>query len=102
VGIDVRVESENGEVVSELLDPWGQTQGLLPRASDPDSRCLCFVDRSGDAVFNQLQIPVLITELRRQLEVVTHPAVLEHGNGILKLVESAAQRVHIYVRFIGD
>ena len=89
-------------MLSELHDPHGRTQGLPPSHTDAESRCLRFVDRFGDALFNQRQVPVLITELRRQLERIQHSAVRQHGEAVLRLVESAEGKTHTYVRFIGD
>jgi hypothetical protein len=102
VGINVRTETEDGEKLSELEDPRGLTKALLPASSDSTSSCLRFVDRFGDAVFNQLQIPVLISELRRQAERIKDPGTRDHAEALLRLVESAEGEVHTYVRFIGD
>lgn len=79
MGINVQTESERGDMISEVIDPHGRTQALLPSYCDSAWSCLRFVDRYGDAVFNQLQVPVLISE-----------------------VESAEGQVHTYVRFVGD
>jgi hypothetical protein len=102
VGINVRTETEDGEKLSEWDDPRGLTKALLPASSDSTFSCLRFVDRFGDAVFNQLQIPVLISELRRQAEHVKDPGTRDHAEAILRLVEGAEGEVHTYVRFIGD
>lgn len=83
-------------------DPRNRTKALLPSYSDSSSYCLRFVDRFGDVIFNQLQIPFLISELRRQLEKIEDRATRNHGEAVLRLVESVEGKVHVYVRFIGD
>ncbi len=102
MGINVRTETERGEKLSEWEDPRDRTKALLPAFSDSSSYCLRFVDRFGDAVFNQLQIPMLVSEIRRQLKRIEDPSTRNHGEAILRLVESVEGKVHIYVRFLGD
>jgi hypothetical protein len=102
MGIDVRTESERGEAISEVLDPYGRTQALLPDDRDAASPCLRFVDPYGDAVFNQLQVPVLIGEVRKRLRDVRDTDVRTHWEEILRLIESVEGKTHTYVRFVGD
>jgi hypothetical protein len=102
MGINIRLESESGEAIAEVLDPHGRTKALLPSYSDSDSYCLRFVDRYGDAVFNQLQLPLLVSEVRRRHEKLEDRATRQHAETILELLESAEGKVHTYVRFIGD
>jgi hypothetical protein len=102
VGIDVRTETESGEKIAEWQDPRNRTQALLPSFSDSAFYCLRFVDRFGDAVFNQGQIPFLASEIRRQLEKIKDRSTKNHGEGILRLVESVEGKPHVFVRFIGD
>ncbi len=47
-------------------------------------------------------MPVLITELRRQLDKIQNAAVKQHAESVVRLVESAEGKVHTYVRFVGD
>jgi hypothetical protein len=102
MGINVRAETEQGEAIVEWDDPHGRTKNLLPSYSDSSSYCLRFVDRFGDAVFNQAQIPLLVSELRRQLEGIIDPAIKKHGENVLRVVEHAQGKTHVYVRFLGD
>jgi|KBSSwiStaDraftv2_1062776.scaffolds.fasta_scaffold187435_2 hypothetical protein len=102
MGINVQTESERADMISEVIDPHDRTQALLPISSDSAWSCLRFVDRYGDAVFNQLQVPVLISEVRRRLEGIRDRDVKEHCEAVLRLIESAEGKVHTYVRFVGD
>ncbi len=89
-------------MISQVIDPHGRTQALLPSYSDSAWSCLRYVDRYGDAVFNQLQVPVLISEVRRRIEGIRDRAMKEHCEAVLRLIESAEGQVHTYVRFVGD
>jgi hypothetical protein len=102
MGINVRIETERGETIEEVLDPSFLTKRLLPPLDDARSYCLRFVDPAGDAVFNQQQLPILVDEVRRQLATVGEARSRDHGERVLKLIESALGRVHVYVRFLGD
>jgi hypothetical protein len=102
MGIDVRVEDENRELEAELLDGRGLVVKLLPGEAASEYPCLRFIEPYGDATFNQLQVPHLITELGRRIELTRDEAVRDHGKKLLALVQSAEGRSHTYVRFIGD
>lgn len=104
MGINVRVESETGLSQAEVLDPENLTQHLLPALFDSEWTCLRFVDRVGDVVFNQLQVPVPLSELRRRIESLRPGQVKarEHGEAIMRLVQEWEGRTYTYVRFIGD
>jgi len=62
---------------------------------------LRFIDPDGDTIINQLQLPVLISELM-QLREVTHQ--LDLRNQIERVVAFLrdSDDVHVYVRFVGD
>jgi hypothetical protein len=104
MGINVQIGSEQGEVLGEVHDPWNLTEHLLPAYSDSNWSCLRFVDRIGDAVFNQMQVPVLLNEIRRRIEALPDRDVRarKHATAILRLIEEFEGRVHTYVRFVGD
>jgi hypothetical protein len=102
MGIDLRVESESGEVQDEVLDDNNLTEKLLPDQDDAASPCLRFVDRDGDTVFNQLQLPILLKELEVRLRAVRGPDVMSHGTALLNLLKSAQDQEHTYVRFSGE
>jgi hypothetical protein len=102
MGIDVRVESENGDVEAELPDVDDLTEGLLPSFDDSTSPCLRFVDRYGDTTFNGIQLPLLIAELRKVLGTVRDAERLRHGHDMLRLAEQACSAPHWYLKFYGD
>lgn len=102
MGIDARVESEDGETEAELGDRHELTERLLPPASDSGSPCLRFIDPYGDTTFNQLQLPALIAELEAAVSNATDPQVVAHGRKSLRLARQAASEVHTYLKFYGD
>jgi hypothetical protein len=102
MGIDLRVESESGEVQDEILDDHNLTEKLLPDHDDTTSPCLRYVDRDGDTVFNQLQLPVLMQELETRLRAARKPDLQSHGTALLNLIKSAQDQDHTYVRFSGE
>jgi hypothetical protein len=102
MGIDLRVESESGEVQDEILDDNNLTEKLLPEHDDTTSPCLRYVDHDGDTVFNQLQLPVLLQELETRLRAARKPDLKSHGTALLNLIKSAQGQDHTYVRFSGE
>ncbi len=102
MGIDIEVIDENGTDINILLDPNALTKELLPPVSDNSSSCLRFIDPYGDTIFNQYQIPVLISEIERRLYGETKPEIRRHGNKIIELANQALSQVHLYLKFFGD
>ena len=102
MGIDVRVETESGEVQDEVLDDNNLTEKLLPDREDGTSPCLRFVDPFGDTLFNQIQIPFVVKELEKRLHGSAKPEVKAHIEAILKAVIATLGEEHTYVRFSGE
>ena len=102
MGIDVRIQDERGEVIRELPDPRSLLLRLLRQLSGKESACVRFIDPYGDTYFNQLQMPVLLEELRAVVDACGDHDAKVHGAAIIALVESANDKVHAYVRFLGD
>jgi hypothetical protein len=85
-------------LVFEMM-PQGALDGPLK-----ESFCLQFIDPYGDTTFNQLQIPVLISELRSLLESehCRKHEKLRAFEGVVSFIEKARGRVHTYIKFYGD
>ncbi len=102
MGIDVRTEDERGRVIKELPDPQSLLPRLLRQLNGKESACVRFIDPYGDTYFNQLQMPVLLQELRAVVDACSDQDAKVHGEAVIALVESANNKVHTYVRFTGD
>lgn len=102
MGIDVYVESEDGEATDELLDLHNLTWKIVRFQNESTSCCLRFIDPYGDTTFNQLQLPVVVSELQHAIDNATDPAVKSHGEGLMALALKASSEVHTYLKFYGD
>jgi hypothetical protein len=102
MGINVQVETENGLMLEQYLDPEGAVVRLVSSAPIESSTCLRFVDPYGNTTFNQLQLPELIREVEAIANDSKDPDSRKIAVEILRLAKSAASRVHTYIKFIGD
>jgi hypothetical protein len=75
MGIDVVVESEDGKVSGEVLDPRKNLVRALCVPRLEATVCLRCVDPFGDTVFNQAQIPHLISELQALRASITDASI---------------------------
>jgi hypothetical protein len=53
-------------------------------------------------VFNQAQIPVLLTELKQCQQEQTDEEIKGHLEKVIRLVARAEGRSHTYIEFSGD
>ncbi|PYJ10587.1 MAG: hypothetical protein DMF06_05885 [Verrucomicrobia bacterium] len=102
MGVDARWEDEQGTALETLEDGNNFVAQLLPTGADVDFPCLRSVDLYSDTVFNQLQLPQLIDELRLLDTRQFDPAVKQHLVSLIRLVHRASGRVHTYIRLYGD
>ena len=101
MGINVYWKDERGEILAavEDSDALAQMSSLLFRQTG--SACVRFLDPAGDACFNQLQIPVLASEIRSLLPAAGNPRWQSHLQAVLSLIEGASKS-NTYVWFQGD
>jgi hypothetical protein len=101
-------EDEGGELIEARPDgiylvfemmPQDAFEGGLKKTS-----CLQFIDPYGDTTFNQIQIPVLISELKSLLEAehCQNHEKLREFEGVISFIEKARGQVHTYIKFYGD
>jgi hypothetical protein len=84
-------------------DPWWHPRSTAVLvAAHPGTCCLRFIDPYGDATFNQEQIPVLIAELEAHTSGLCNQDDRAIILDLIGYVGKACDRVHMYVRFIGD
>jgi hypothetical protein len=103
VGINAVWRDESGKELGAVPDPQMLLSRFAARRASPvpGSVCLPFLDPAGDACFNQMQIPVLIQELRAARTQVADPALANHLGKVVALAERATA-VHTYFWFEGD
>ena len=100
MGINVQLEDEGGGVIEAVQDPRSLTKQAL--IDHKESVCLRFVNPYGDAVFNQMQAPVLLSELKNAQNKKLTAEAHEHLRSVISLVERAQGQTHTYIRFVGD
>jgi hypothetical protein len=67
MGIDLRVETESGGILTEVGDPHSCVARFLVMSDLETTTCLRFIDPYGDTVFNGLQMPVVEAEIETAL-----------------------------------
>jgi hypothetical protein len=102
MGLDARIENEEGVCLQELPDPKELVAVLLPQYDDNSSICLRFIDLYGDTTFNELQMPILINELTTAIDKTSNNEAKEHGNKLLDMAKKVSEEVHLYLKFYGD
>ncbi|WP_424195225.1 hypothetical protein ACMYR3_05350 [Ampullimonas aquatilis] len=65
------------------------------------SICLRFIDLYGNFLANQLQLPVLVSELKEMAFTMSDQALKDNINRLVVFLNDSVG-VHTYVRFIGD
>jgi hypothetical protein len=98
MAIDVEWQNERGECLARYDGP--ALDGGLSELAPKDSICLRFIDPYGDTVFNSAQVG----ELERELAVFApqNDEVAHQANSLLKFLKLIPNRVHRYLKFIGD
>ena len=98
--IDIARQDEGGTELARYMDP-GIVSELLTVA-DPDGRCLAFIDPYGDTTFNQLQLPVLLAEIRAVRNRLPDGELRARADNLMLFLQLALGEVHTYIKFIGD
>jgi len=102
VGLTIRLTTESGKQLGEVLDPQNLLHHLLPASDDRSFPLLRFVDRYGDTVFNYLQAEALVDELTRlhesQQGIQGHTLLVD----LRHLASECSREAHRYLRFVGD
>ncbi len=102
MGIDIALQTETGEILEQVFDSASVLERVLPSYDDVSFCCLRFIDPYGDTVFNQLQMELFLSELRR----IREAAQSEEQRVFLDRIESLANQCkagqHLYLKFYGD
>lgn len=102
MGIDLVWEEDCGTELARLSDPLSLMQKWLPIQSATEFAYLRFIDPYGDTVFNTLQLPTLLQELKSCHTNLLDVKIADHLNKAIALVTGAQGFTHTYIRFIGN
>lgn len=102
MSIDLVWEEDCGTALARLNDPQSLMQKWLPPQTALEFAYLRFIDPCGDTIFNTLQLPMLLQELKDCCSNSLEVNVADHLGKAIALVAGAQGFIHTYVRFIGD
>jgi hypothetical protein len=95
-------QNERGKIIAEFPDHRLALDYLAAVGAAPDeTRCLRFLDAYGDTVFNRLQLPVLVSELRQHVAPLSEE-MRRRVERLEAFIQPAIDEPHLYVRFMGD
>jgi hypothetical protein len=99
-------EDEHGDLIEAHLNGIYLAFELMSQdasgATLAKTFCLKFIDPYGDTTFNQLQIPVLIEELKSLLPSYPKGKKRQEIEAMISFIEKAKDKVHTYIKFYGD
>jgi hypothetical protein len=101
MGINARLQMENGDVLGEVLD----TQRVLSRAAQRSfvgTRLLKYLQPWGDTVFNQAQADDLHADIVEVMNASPGTPLFGLLSEIKPLVSRLSRETHAYIWFIGD
>lgn len=101
MSIDVYVVTESGLELDRFIDEDNVLELLLPATHDTSSYCLRFVNPNGRAVFNQQQLPFLLSELESAAQDTRNEAARKHGSRLLKGLRKYQGKMRTHFRFVG-
>ena len=84
MGVNLRHEDENGDCLGELRDPEEYLDWIDRLLQEDEKPLLRFIDPCGDTVFNRLQVPRLLTELRLARKRATNERIRSLANAALQ------------------
>jgi hypothetical protein len=101
MGIDVRLELENGEVLGEVLDHH-MILSRAARGAFAQTSLLKYVVPWGDAMFNQAQGGDLLADIAQVRRVNPGTPLADLLSKLEALVGTLLTQTHAYLRFRGD
>jgi hypothetical protein len=102
MGINVRLQTERGELIEEMID-WNETVStFITHWDDTSFCCLRFIDEYGDTVFNTLQMESFLTEWERVSDRIETDEQRNVWNQVKTFAERCQKQSHTYLKFIGD
>ena len=101
MGVNCFLEDEDGNTLDQFLDPKRILPKLI-RLSQEGYWFIKYIDPYGDTVFNQLQLPPLINELKLLELTITVKEHLEFLRQLINFINNSQNKIHCYIKFYGD
>ncbi len=103
MGLVINLQDEEGETEEVVCDDHNLLHQILPTLDNNSYQLLKYVDWYGDTVFNVLQMKLFLEEIDRLIiQESNSPEKVEILNKIKLLGKKCQNRVHRYIKFIGD
>ena len=102
MAIDVEWQDEQGKRLARYEGP--PIDGRLPERAPASSSCLRFIDPYGDTTFNPAQVAALAEELASVSAGGDddNDEIFRQAQSLLAFVKGFEDRLHCYLKFIGD
>jgi hypothetical protein len=102
MGINLNWINEDGKELGSILDPQNIFSQLIWLNKNNSTICLKVIDPYGDTVFNQLQIPIIMSELEILLTRCRTEEERSKIREMLSLITRSKGETHTYIKFVGD
>ncbi len=102
MGIDVRLENENGKEIEVIIDEKDFLSILIQKKLTTKTKLIKYINPYGDTTFNKLQMKDLVNDLKVLLAMEfteEQKLLLEE---VKRLAEKCIQEHHTYLKFYGD
>jgi hypothetical protein len=101
MGFNCFLEDEHGNALDRFFDPKSILPKIIPYSKE-GYWLVKYIDPYGDTVFNQLQIPILIDELKAIKSATTAKEHLDFLQQLIDFIDKSQGKVHSYIKFYGD
>jgi hypothetical protein len=102
MGLDIRLETETGDIIDSAGDPHFFLERLLPLPGDESGSMLSWIDRYGNTSFNHLQMKPFLKEWDQLSPRAQSPEVKELLSKIRELAVRCSKERTYHLKFIGD
>jgi hypothetical protein len=102
MGLDIRLETERGDIIDSVGDPHNLLHNLLPLPGDESDTMLSWIDWYGNTTFNHLQMKRFLGEWDRVIRRVENPEATDLLSRIRELAVRCSEERTFHLKFIGD
>jgi hypothetical protein len=102
MGFNVQLEDEHGVVTEKMDDPRGLLYNVIPEEPSAEFVYLPYIDRYGNTVLNRPQMDPFLREWELLIHSCRDLEVRRLLGEVQRLARMCQNRVHMYLRFIGE